>query len=92
MWKGANGVGRSRMKARPRDVGDTDVALTCVKLLERFRNVGLAARFGSPRDAHERHETSLHPGDHLLATFRVEVMRFRQQRRGRRRGRVRVDA
>lgn len=93
MGKRADGVGRTRVNARLRDVRDADAVLAMLQLPERLRDVGRALRLGSLREAQEGEQAGLHPGDHPLATLPAEAAR----RRGRRRqvergGRVRVDA
>jgi len=84
MWERTNGVGRSRVNTRLRDIRDTDGVLTSVKIPERFRDVYSTLRPRSLREAQEGEQAGLHPGYHLIAILRSEVIR--------RRGRVRVDA
>lgn len=89
VWERTDGVGRSRVNARPRDVRDADGVLAGVKLPERARDIGLALRPRSLREAQKGEQAGLHPGYHLVAILRSEPIR---RRRRRRRGRVRVDA
>jgi len=77
VWERTNGVGRSRVNARLRDVRDADGVLASVKFLERARDIGPTLRPRSLREAQEGEEAGLHPGYHLVAILRSEVIRRR---------------
>lgn len=79
VWERTNGVGRSRVNPRLRDVRNADGVLAGVKLLERVRDMGPTLRPRSLREAQEGEQAGLHPGYHLVAFRRSEVTRRRRR-------------